>query len=618
MPNSGLLAQPGTTGLPPQDPDLFPFRKMAQRLMPMHRVRELYRRAQQPVNRPLLENLLQEMRVEYRIAEADLARIPSSGPLLVTANHPFGLLDGAILATVLGRVRPDVRVLTNHLLSGIPELQEHCIFVDPFGGNDAVARNRRSLRQAIAWLNSGGALVMFPAGEVSHLQLRLLQVADATWSPTAARLVRATGAPALPVFVQGRNSNAFQALGVVHPGLRTTRLLSEFLQQAGKKVTVRIGSAISADTLRHAPGDEQAVSYLRWRTYLLAERDRPSPDLAAVLKSVFPQKKQEAIAEAISPSLLRQEIESLPAGRCLEQNREFSVHLATAQEIPNLMRELGRLRETTFRAVGEGTGLSTDLDRFDQHYKHLLLWSKVNGELAGAYRLGLTPEILPAMGIGGLYTNTLFRYHPQFFKHLGPALELGRSFIRIEYQRQYAPLLMIWKGIGRFLAMNPQFAVLFGAVSISSRYNRASRELIVRFFQAQERRLALSDGVALGKWVTPRSPFRPRVLNSPIADPACEAFSDLQELADPIADVESDGKSVPILLKHYAKLGGRLVGFNVDRNFSGVLDGFVLVDLRRSNPAVLGRYMGKDGLASFRRYYGLLEQETADGELPVC
>src|SRR5271156_4005745 len=167
MPNSGLLAQPGTTGLPPQDPDLFPFRKMAQRLMPMHRVRELYRRAQQPVNRPLLENLLQEMRVEYRIAEADLARIPSSGPLLVTANHPFGLLDGAILATVLGRVRPDVRVLTNHLLSGIPELQEHCIFVDPFGGNDAVARNRRSLRQAIAWLNSGGALVMFPAGEVS-------------------------------------------------------------------------------------------------------------------------------------------------------------------------------------------------------------------------------------------------------------------------------------------------------------------------------------------------------------------------------------------------------------------------------------------------------------------
>src|SRR5579871_1900195 len=610
MPNSGLLAEQGATGAPLQNPDLFPFRKLAQRFLPINRVRELYRRAQQPVNRPLLENLLREMRVECRVAEADLARIPATGPLLVTANHPFGLLDGAIVGTVLGRVREDVKILTNHLLSGIAELHEHCIFVDPFGGVDAIARNRRALREAMVWLNSGGALVMFPAGEVSHLQLWQWQIADSPWSSTASRLICATGAVALPVFIAGRNSAAFQALGMMHPNLRTARLLTEFLQQTGKKVEIRIGSPISASALRHARNDEQGSSYLRWRTYLLAERDRTEQDLPAVLKAIFPQKKHEPIAEAVAPSSLRREIESLPPASCLEQNREFAVYLAGADEIPHLMREIGRLREITFRAAGEGTGASADMDRFDRHYKHLLLWSKTNGELAGAYRLGFTTEILPDHGLNGLYTNTLFRYHSEFFKGLGPAVELGRSFIRLEYQKQYAPLLMIWKGIGRFLAMNPQYAVLFGAVSVSSRYNRASRELIVRFFQGQERRLALQHDVELSRWVTPRTPFRPRMLNSPSADPACDHLSDLQDLADPIADVESDGKGVPILLKHYAKLGGRLISFNVDRNFSGVLDGFVLVDLRRSNPTVLARYMGKEGLAAFQRYHNLGTQES--------
>ncbi len=618
MPNSDLLGWTRSATTPPQMPDFLALRRLAQRLMPMNRVRELYQRAQHPAERPLMENLLREMRVECRLADADLARIPSSGPLLVTANHPFGLLDGAILATVLARVRNDAKILTNHLLADIPELQAHCIFLDPFGGSEAVVRNRRGLREAMAWLKSGGVLIMFPAGEVSHLQLRQLQVADSAWSATAARLILSTGAVGLPVYIQGRNSASFQAMGMVHPNLRTARLLTEFLQQVSKKVEVRIGSPISAGVVRHARTHEVAANYLRWRTYLLAERDRTEPDFAAALKAMLPRKKQEPIAAAILPSLLQREMEGLPRTSCLEENKEFSVYLASAQEIPQVMREIGRLRELTFRGVGEGTGASRDIDRFDQHYKHLLLWSRTKQELAGAYRLGLTPEILATMGMDGLYTNTLFRYHPDFFKRLGPALELGRTFIRMEYQRQYAPLLTMWKGIGQFLARNPQFAVLFGAVSMSSRYSQASRELVVRFFQTQEIRLSHTNDLDLRKLVAPRSPFRPRALNSPGADPACEQFADLQDLADPIADVESDGKSVPILYKQYAKLGGRLVSFNVDRNFSGVLDGFVLVDLRRSNPAVLGRYMGRKGLTAFQGYHDMnnadLREELATYE----
>jgi putative hemolysin len=598
MPIPGFLTAPNS-GSPIQSPDLFPFRGLAQRFLPLERVRQLYRRAQQPFNRSLLENVLSEMRVEYHIADSDLAHIPAAGPVLVTANHPFGVLDGAILGALLSHVRPDVKVLTNFVLAGIPELHEHCIFVDPFGSPRSTALNRGALRRAVAWLRAGGMLAMFPAGEVSHINLRQMEIADPEWNPAAARLIRITGADTLPVFFSGRNSVPFQAMGLLHPSLRTVWLLNEFLHQAGKRVEVRVGSVISAAALRQASSSREAASYLRWRTYLLAQRGRPGRQIAPALRSVFPRSRQEPIAASLSRRLLLAEAEKLRSENCLEESREFSVHAAEARQIPNLLQELGRLREITFRSAGEGTGRSRDLDRFDHYYKHLLLWSKVNQELIGAYRMGLTGEILPALGVAGLYTNMLFRYDPRFFEGLGPALELGRSFIRLEYQRQYAPLLMLWKGIGRYLAGRPELAVLFGAVSISSRYNRVSRELIVRFFQARER-----DN-QLARWVTPRRPFQPTWIRPGDSPTACAKLKDLEDLADPIGDLETDGKGIPILLKQYAKLGGRLISFNLDRKFSDVLDGLVLVDLRQTDPAALARYMGKNGVEAFRRYHGV-------------
>jgi putative hemolysin len=599
MPISGLLAGPSQTGSSVQGPDLFPFRRSVPRLLPMERIRELYRRAQQPVNRSLLENVLTEMRVEYQVSAADLARIPARGPVLVTANHPFGVLDGAILGALLSQVRQDVKLLTNFLLAGIPELHEHCIFVDPFGGPGVAARNRQGLRQAVNWLRAGGMLAMFPAGEVSYVHVRQMEIADSNWSPAVSRLIQITGAEALPVFFQGRNSVPFQAMGLLHPRLRTAWLLNEFLSQTDKKVEVRIGSTISPAIVGRAGTGPEGATYLRWRTYLLAQRRRPRRQLPPALRSMLPKRTQQAIAPAESSQALRAEFEQFRREPCLEENREFCVHIAQAGKIPALMQELGRLREITFREAGEGTGRCRDLDRFDHYYKHVLLWSKTNNELAGAYRMGLTSEILPAFGGDGLYTSTLFRYHPGVFERLGSALELGRSFIRPEYQRQYAPLLMLWKGIGRYLAAHPELAILFGAVSISSRYNRVSRELIVRFFQAREKDHELASLIA------PRRPFQPGWIRPGDSPTACDRLQNLDDLADPIGDLETDGKGIPILLKQYAKLGGRLVSFNVDRNFSGVLDGLVLVDLRQTDPAALARYMGKDGVASFRRYHGL-------------
>ena len=603
MPNLGLLAPPAS---PVQSPDLFPFQRFVRRLMPLERVRELYRRAQQPVNRSILENVLAELRIECKVTASDLARVPASGPVVVTANHPFGLLDGAVLGALLSRVRPDVKIVTNFMLAGIPELHEHCIFVDPFGERESAARNRRGVKRALAWLSGGGVLVMFPAGEVSHLRLSNpgSGITDPQWHSMAARLVRLTGAVALPIFLPGCNSATFQALGLLHSQLRTAWLPSEFLAQTDRTVEVRIGRGIPADVLRSVGPDRKAANYLRWRTYILAQRGQPKlGGIPPMLASVFTRKRSQPVAEAVPTEVLVQNVERLGSRSCLFENQEFSVYHAKAREIPDLLQEVGRLREITFRAAGEGTGNRIDLDRFDHYYTHLLLWSKTNRELVGAYRLGLTTEILPQMGVPGLYTSTLFRFDPRLFSKLGPALELGRSFIRLEYQKQYAPLLTLWKGICRYLTLRPQFAVLFGAVSISNGYSRWSRELIFRFFQEREK----NDG--LRKMVSPRCPFHPR-WGSAKPHSLGGQFNDLEYLTDPIADVESDGKGIPILLKQYARLGGRMLSFNVDRDFSRVLDGFVLVDLRRTDSALLRRYMGESGIEAFMSYHGLRPSES--------
>jgi len=255
------------------------------------------------------------------------------------------------------------------------------------------------------------------------------------------------------------------------------------------------------------------------------------------------------------------------------------------------------LRELTFRRAGEGTGKSRDLDSFDDYYSHILLWHKTKRELVGAYRAGNAAEILAKRGISGLYTSTLFRYDEEIFQKLGPALELGRSFVRPEYQRQYAPLLLLWKGIARMVAKCPEIPVLFGAVSISNDYNEASREMIYRFFEARMREDELAG------LIEARRPFRPGLLRRWDCRGMQHAFRDLDELSQPIIDVEADGKGLPILLRQYAKIGGKLLGFNVDRKFSNVLDGLVVVDLRKTEPAVLERYMGREGAARFRQVH---------------
>ena len=564
------------------------------KLAPVGEVRDLDQRAQGPSDGFRLENLLAEMRIGIRVAATDQVRIPASGAVLVVANHPYGVLDGAILTVLLTRLRSDVKVLTNSLLGDIPELRKHCIFVDPFHTDHSIDLNRRALREALAWLQKGGMLAMFPAGEVSHWQMPTAQIADPEWNETAVRLLRRTGAAALPVYFCGHNSVGFQLMGMLHPKLRTAFLLQEFLRQKDKTVEVRVGSAIPPDSLTAIGNDREAVEYLRWRTYLLARRSKLNASWSTALRSRLASRIQLPVALGVPAEFLAEEVARIPKDRCLGESGELAVYVGTAREMPHLLHEVGRLRELTFRQVGEGTGKSRDLDPFDDYYWHIVLWHKTKQELVGAYRAGDTAEILAERGISGLYTSTLFHYDERVFQKLGPAMELGRSFVRPEYQRQYAPLLLLWKGIARMVARRPQIPVLFGAVSISNAYNEASRELIYRFFEARMHEDELAG------LIEPRRPFRPAAVRRWDCRGMSQVLRDLDELSQPITDVEADGKGLPILLRQYAKVGGKLLGFNVDRKFSNVLDGLVVVDLRKTEAAVLERYMGRENAARFR------------------
>ncbi|MGC4086688.1 MAG: GNAT family N-acyltransferase [Polyangiaceae bacterium] len=266
---------------------------------------------------------------------------------------------------------------------------------------------------------------------------------------------------------------------------------------------------------------------------------------------------------------------------------ERAVYIARAAQIPWTLRELGRLRELTFREAREGTGKSCDLDDFDQTYLHMFSYDQRDQQIVGAYRLGLSDQLaIP----NGLYTSTLFELSPELFRRTGPAIEMGRSFVCARYQRSASGLFLLWRGIGRFLSLHPQYRVLFGPVSISADYSPASRELMVDFVMAADRVHALN------RYVRPRTPFA-RVGRTTLfagLGPGFQQLLDIEEVSQMVADVEPDQKGVPVLFRQYLRLGGKLLGFNVDARFSGVLDGLVLVDLTETDPKILARYLGAD------------------------
>jgi putative hemolysin len=543
-----------------------------------------------PAAQRFCERALELLGVAGRVSDADLQRIPKSGPLIVVANHPFGGVDGLLLLAMLQRVRPDVKVLVNRVLARVPELAPSSLFVDAFGGPGAATRNAGAIKAAIHWVRGGGVLGVFPAGEVSHFSLKTGGVADPRWNEIVGRLALRTGATVLPVFFAGHNSLLFQAAGVVHPRLRTALLPRELLRMRGSRVEVRIGTPIPPARIAKFDGaGGDVTAYLRVRTYLLKSRTEARRPDARPLPAVRHEPVEaEQPAEAVA-----REVGQLPADRMLARSGEYAVLHASAGEIPTVLREIGRLREITFRAVGEGTGKATDIDRFDAHYRHLFVWHRARGQVVGAYRMGATDEIVRRFGTDGLYTSTLFHYRPELLEQIGPALELGRSFERAEYHREYDPLLLLWRGIAGFVSRHPRYRMLFGPVSISNDYHSLTRQLLVSFLRLNR---SLPN---LGRLVRPRNAPRFAPVREWDAHSTGTVVRDVAEVDELVGEIESDRLGIPVLLRQYLKLNARLLGFNVDPAFGDVLDALMLVDLTQVEPAILARYMGRVGAEAF-------------------
>ena len=543
-----------------------------------------------------LDMALGTMGIDIALSDEDRARIPAEGPCVVVANHPFGAVEGMILAKVLRQARPDAKLMANYLLALIPEMARIIIQVDPFGTGDSTKKNIGPLKEAMRFLRDGGILGIFPAGEVSSINILKRAITDKEWSPTVGRIIKRTGVPVLPVYFKGSNRALFHLMGLIHPRLRTIMLPREMLKRQNTTIEMRIGQPIPPSQLKGFETDEQLMEYLKLRTYVLRNRDqKEKPRLA------LPPKASVEIVAPQSREALEAEIAALPREQILVESVDQIVFIARKPQIPNCMEEIGRLREITFREVGEGTGKATDLDRFDDAYWHLAMWSRTDREIMGAYRLGPVDEILRDKGPSGLYTNTLFTLKPRFLESINPGLEMGRSFIQSRYQKSYTSLLMLWKGIGVFVSRNPRYAMLFGPVSISNDYKGFSRELMLRFLSMRE-----AAGL-LSKTVKPKTPpkLKPLSLSGLVINSARQVCRDIDDLAALISEVEGDQKGVPVLLRQYLKLGGKLLAFNVDQDFADALDGLILVDLRLTDPKILARYMGKDGAKEFLAHHGI-------------
>lgn len=543
---------------------------------------------------------MRALNLAYEVSDADLEKIPKEGPVIVVSNHPYGALDGVALGALLTTWREDAKLMANYLLAQMDEIKPWIIQVDPFGGLESKRANFKGIKETIRFLREGGCIGTFPSGTVSHWHWRGTQVTDPQWLDNTARLVRQTKATVVPLYFDGHNSATFQMAGIINPRLRTMLLPRQMMRKRGDTLQVRIGQAISFRKLDSFATDREMMDYLRLSTYILRKRSSEGGESAKPRRFSFtrPAAKQVMvpIAEAIPKEQLKAEIDALPPERLLVSHSDFEVYWAFAGDIPQLLAELGRLREKTFREVGEGTGEATDLDRFDLHYRHLILWDKAASAIVGSYRMGLTDEILLTEGMKGLYTANLFQVKPEFFDKLGPAMEVGRSFIVAEYQRKHATLSLIWRGIGSFVCQHPEYKTLFGPVSISQEYNALSKDLMVKFLKTKKLDHELAN------YVRAKNPPKGKNLKHSEGN-ALASVRDIEDVSALISEIEHDQKGVPTLLKHYLKMNGVLVSFNVDEDFGNCIDGFIVVDLTQSDPKLLRAYLTPEGAEMFLQYH---------------
>ena len=511
-----------------------------------------------------VERALEGFRVSYRIAHTDRENIPAEGRLVIVANHPLGAFDALALVHLVGSVRRDVRILANDVLSQLAQLSSLLLPVNVFGGSGASAGR---LRDAYRSLENEQALIVFPAGEVSRMGPA--GVRDGRWSSGFVRMARHAGAPVLPVHIAAHNSPTFYGVSMLAKPLSSVLLPREMFtpQQLG----ISVGEPIAATELGSTDAEPVAQA-MRRHIYQLARR-RPT---------VFVTSR--TIAHPESPLAIRLALKSAQELGATQDGKR--ILLVDAQPDCPILREIGRLRELSFRRVGEGSGLRRDLDRFDTHYRHLVLWDEQALAIVGAYRLGEGARILAAQDMQGLYSSTLFDYAPQAREFIAQGVELGRSFIQPAYWNSRS-LDYLWQGIGAYLRHRPDLRYLFGPVSISAALAPAAREWIV---DCHRHYFGDRDGLAASRNALKISPHVEAAAAQVWADK--DAKAGLMALKRQLAQMDC---AIPTLYKHYVDLcepeGVRFLAFGTDPAFGHCVDGLIRLDLQFLRAAKRSRYL---------------------------
>ncbi|MEX0962437.1 MAG: lysophospholipid acyltransferase family protein [Pseudohongiellaceae bacterium] len=520
------------------------------------------------------------------INDSNLQELPRTGPVLIVANHPLGGLEGVAIAKVISDIRPDLKVLTNELLRRIPELADIFIGVDVLS-SAAASGNVASIKQVHKHLGNEGAVLIFPAGMVSAYEHGHRRIQDRRWNRLVGQLLKRYQATCLPIHVGGVNSRLFYAAGMIHPRLRTALLPRQLANKQDFSLTLRFGRPVPAAELRLLQSPRAITDYLRVSTDALIREPLTIPNLKHQLVADF--------NPAAGSAELLVTIGSLEEFRLIE-HEELDVYCAPFDRLGPIMEQIAIAREVTFRSVGEGTGLSKDSDQFDPHYLHLFLWDKMALRIAGAYRVGLVDEIVAKYGVKGLYSRSLYKYDEAFIKRLGSAIEMGRSFIHPDYQKKPVSLNLLWRGIGRILVERPKYHTLFGSVSVSREYSDLARALIadtmLMNFKANE----------FDKLVKPITPHK--IMNRVWTKEMLAELSNVKMLGKLIGRCDP-GKAVPVLLRHYLSVNGKLVCFNIHPNFNDSLEGLIIVDARQTDAKTLSRFLGADGYEHFMSFHKL-------------
>ncbi len=531
---------------------------------------KIYNRNKHLTELEFLNAILDEFQIKFEIPEEDFKRLPKDGAYITVSNHPLGGIDGILLLKLMLEKEPNFRIIANFLLHRIEPMKPYIMPVNPFEDHKDAKSSVIGIKETLRHLRDGKPLGMFPAGEVSTYKDGKIMV-DKPWEEGAIKVIRKAQVPVVPIYFHAKNSRFFYLISKLSPTLRTAKLPSELLTQKHRVIKVRIGKPISVAEQNEHETIETYSEFLRKKTYMLANAFEKETKLITVPSLKLPKNPKEIVTSGNYANLIA-EVEKLRKNDAkLLESKNYEVYFAAADQIPNILHEIGRLREITFREVGEGTNESIDIDEFDKHYHHLFLWDSEAKVLAGAYRMGLGSEIFKKYGIDGFYLQDLFRFEPELYDMMSQSIEMGRAFIIKEYQAKPMPLFLLWKGIVHTTLRHPEHKFLIGGVSKSNQFSDFSKSLMIEFMKSNY------YDPYVAQYIHPKKEYKVKLKDADKDFIFNEAEADLVKFDKIIEELEPGSFRLPVLIKKYIKQNAKVVAFNVDPLFNNAVDGLMYI-----------------------------------------